>query len=99
MVGTCAVTGYDNETCEEAVFDEETVGIQELVITDRGDETETNGYITGNGVNLLLAFFAFLGKVFEVRNRNAEELHNDRRCDIRVDTECEQGCLRERTTG
>ena len=23
--GTCAVTGYDNETCEEAVFDEETV--------------------------------------------------------------------------
>ncbi len=95
----CAVAHHDNEACEEAVVNQKAVGREESGVTDGGDETERNGYITGDRVNLLLAFFTFLGEVFQVGDSDAEKLHNDRGCDIRVDTQSEQGRLGERTTG
>ena len=80
-------------------FGEEAVGLQQLIISDGGDQAERNRYVTGVGVDLLLAFFAFLGEVLQIGDGDAEELHNDGRGDVRVDTQSKQRCVGESGTG
>ena len=92
---TCAVAGYDNDGSERTVFNEKTVVLEEVVVTDRGNETESNGYVSGVLVDLLAAFIAFLGEIFQVRDSDAEKLHYDGCSDVRVDTQSKQSTLCE----
>ena len=96
---TRAVACNNNDSCEHAVINEKAVVLEELIVTDRGNETESNGYVSGVLVDLLSAFVAFLGEIFQVRDSDAEKLHYDGCGDVGVDTQSKQRTLCECGTG
>ena len=94
-----AVAGYDNDGSERTVFNEKTVVLEKVVVSDRGNETESYSDISGVLVDLLAAFIAFLGEIFQVRDSDAEKLHYDGCGDVGVDTQSKQRTLCECGTG
>lgn len=62
------------------------------------DDTENNSNISCDGSNLLLTVL-FLRQSLQGRNSDAEELHDDRRVDVRGDRQSEQSTVVERVTG
>ena len=94
-----AVASDDNDGSERSVVYKETVVLQEVIVADRGNETESDSDVSGILIDLLSAFVTFLGEIFQVGDSDAEELHYDGRGDVRVDTQSKQRTLCECGTG
>ena len=97
--GARAVAGDDDDCGEDAGVQNDVVGLQELIVTDGGDQAQSDRDVSGILVDLLLPLFAFLREVLEIRDGDGEELHDDGRGDIGVDTQREQRPLGDGGTG
>ena len=63
------------------------------------DGQHDHGKVTGDLVDFLTAALAFLLETLEIRHCQRHQLHHDGCGDVRHDTQCEDGGVRERTTG
>ncbi len=64
---------------------------------DRLNDGKQNRYVTGVLSNFLMPLFALFGQSFQRGNTYAQKLHNNRRVDIRSDTQSKNRALRQRT--
>ena len=69
---------------------------QERRICKRLQERQSHNGVTGNLIEPSLAFLAFLGEILKIRDRNRQELDDNRGRDIRRNRKREQGALRQR---
>ena len=60
---------------------------------------DCNGQITGDLVDFRTTALTFLSQSLEIGNGEGKQLHHDRCGDVRHDTQCEDGSIRESTTG
>lgn len=56
--------------------------------TDTLNQRQNNRQISAIGLQLLSSVRTFLGKLFELGNRNRQQLHNDGCVDVGADTHC-----------
>ena len=75
-------------------------GVAQVEIVSRAlNQAQQNGYIAGDGRNLLASFLAFLRHSLKRRNGHSQQLHDNGAVDIGADTHGKERCVRERAAG
>ena len=85
----------DNDSSPDASVVQQIIAAEHHVVREALDQTEDNRQITGPGCNLLSAFLtAILYHALERRDRNCQQLQDDRCVNIRGNRHGEQGRIR-----
>ena len=78
------------DACEALSIGEGAHVADDEVVADGQHQTDTRANIVGDAAHLALAFFAFLGEVFQIRNGYCQQLHDDGGIDGGLDTQGEK---------
>ena len=87
----CSEGDHDDQAGPETFAGNQTVALDQGVVTKALQQTNTDGGVPGNGLDLLLALFAaVLSQSFQSGDRNGQQLDDNGGVDIGLDGQCEQ---------